>query len=269
MTLAQHSYLVCASQRSGSTLLVESLRATGVAGEPEEFFQYLPHTSLAPQPREWFASVTDESILRLLAPLKVGAPDTRTSEQWREDLLAAGRTDNGVWGGKLMWNQTPLVIDRAAGLPVRSGTDLRSALRDVLGEVTFIHVHREDVIPQAVSMWKAVQTQIWRDGDVPEDAARVTPEYHPGGIAHLVSILADQERQWRRWFAEQDITPLEIGFRELTADPQAVVGKTLTALGLDARLAPPPPLRRQSDGRSNEWVQRYRADAEENGYPLA
>ena len=39
------SYLVLASQRSGSTLLVESLRATGVAGEPQEFFQSLPTTS--------------------------------------------------------------------------------------------------------------------------------------------------------------------------------------------------------------------------------
>ncbi|GAC1401740.1 MAG: hypothetical protein NVSMB60_17230 [Mycobacterium sp.] len=39
------AYLVLASQRSGSTLRVESLRATGVAGEPGEFFQYLPTTS--------------------------------------------------------------------------------------------------------------------------------------------------------------------------------------------------------------------------------
>ncbi|MCA4761934.1 hypothetical protein H8Z51_24615, partial [Mycobacterium avium subsp. hominissuis] len=45
MTNSPSSYLVLASQRSGSTLLVESLRATGVAGEPQEFFQYLPSTS--------------------------------------------------------------------------------------------------------------------------------------------------------------------------------------------------------------------------------
>ena len=62
------AYLVLASQRSGSTLLVESLRATGVAGEPQEFFQYLPTTSMSPQPRQWFADVEDESILRLLDP---------------------------------------------------------------------------------------------------------------------------------------------------------------------------------------------------------
>ena len=35
MTDSPSSYLVLASQRSGSTLLVESLRATGVAGEPQ------------------------------------------------------------------------------------------------------------------------------------------------------------------------------------------------------------------------------------------
>ena len=57
---APTAYLVLASQRSGSTLLVESLRATGVAGEPQEFFQYLPHTSMSPQPREWFADTEDE-----------------------------------------------------------------------------------------------------------------------------------------------------------------------------------------------------------------
>ena len=69
------SYLVLASQRSGSTLLVESLRATGVAGEPQEFFQYLPTTSQPPQPRQWFAGADDGSILRLLDPLDEGTPD--------------------------------------------------------------------------------------------------------------------------------------------------------------------------------------------------
>src|SRR6201995_5300598 len=122
------SYLVLASQRSGSTLLVESLRATGVAGEPQEFFQYLPTTSQSPQPRPWFAGVGDESILRLLDPLDEGKPDIAPSEIWRDYIRTVGRTPNGVWGGKLMWNQTPLLLDRAEGLPDRSGDSLLSAL---------------------------------------------------------------------------------------------------------------------------------------------
>src|SRR3954465_5603909 len=39
MGMATGSYLVCATQRSGSTLLCEALKSTGVAGRPEEFFE--------------------------------------------------------------------------------------------------------------------------------------------------------------------------------------------------------------------------------------
>ncbi|WP_207890702.1 Stf0 family sulfotransferase [Rhodococcus sp. Eu-32] len=251
------SYLVLATQRSGSTLLVESLRATGQAGEPEEFFQYLPSTSLAPQPRQWFEGVTDENVLRLLAPLTPGTPSTETSEQWRRRILDAGRSANGVWGGKLMWNQTPLLIDRADGLTGRSGTDLLSAIGDVVGEdVLFVHVSRQDRVAQAVSMWRAVQTQVWRGHAAPEIDERA--EYNADGIAHLYAILEEQEQQWQTWFADAGVTPLEIDYHQLAADTSVEVARVLTALGLDPSLAPPPALERQSNGRSNDWVQRFR-----------
>jgi trehalose 2-sulfotransferase len=261
------SYLVCASQRSGSTLLVESLRYTGIAGEPEEYFQYLPSTSRAPQPRQWFAGVDDPLILKLLAPLEPGTPTTETSDEWRTRIRSHGRTGNGVWGGKLMWNQTPLVTEHAAGLTGRSGTGLRSALFDVLGEEPlFIKVNREDVVPQAVSFWRAVQTQVWR-GKAPQaldDAA----EYNADGIAHLVTILRNQEKGWREWFAEEDISPIEVTYRELARETTKVVAGILIELGLDPASAPPPVLERQANSRSNEWVQRYREDAEQRGLPV-
>jgi LPS sulfotransferase NodH len=47
-----------------------------------------------------------------------------------------------------------------------------------------------------------------------------------------------------------------------------IVGSVLDALGLDPRLAPHPVLERQADGRSDEWVDRYRADAQREGLPL-
>ncbi|MGC4933811.1 trehalose 2-sulfotransferase [Gordonia sp. DT30] len=261
------NYLVCASQRSGSTLLVESLSATGVAGRPEEFFQYLQSSSLAPQPREWFAGVTDSSILELLDDAEPGEADTREFAQWRADVRAAGATPNGVWGGKLMWNQTPLLVARTR---VASGR-LRTAVRQLLGaDPLFIHVHREDVVPQAVSMWRAVQTRVWRDGHGPHfDADRdAGAQYHAEAIAHLAGLLVDQERQWRRWFDEERIEPIEIEFGKLVSDPQGATAAVLSALNLDPGLAPPPPLKPQSNARSRDWVRRYRLDAETYGYPL-
>ncbi|OBI84375.1 Stf0 family sulfotransferase [Mycobacterium sp. E740] len=260
------AYLVLASQRSGSTLLVESLRATGVAGEPGEFFQYLPTTSQSPQPRQWFEGVTDESILRLLDPLDEGRPDLAPPEIWRDYIRTVGRTPNGIWGGKLMWNQTSLLLERAQDLPDRSGTGLLSAIRDVVGsDPVLIHVYRPDVVSQAVSFWRAVQTRVWRGRPDPIRDARA--EYHAGAIAHVVTMLRAQEEGWRKWFADESVEPMEVPYPVLWRNLTEVVGDVLEALGQDRRLAPPPVLERQADQRSDEWVDRYRADAEKEGLP--
>lgn len=256
------NYLVCASQRSGSTLLVESLAATGVAGTPEEFFQEFPSSCHSPQPREWFAETDDPEILGLLAEVDDGVVDTRSFAQWRADVLAEGRSANGVWGGKLMWNQVPLLITRAR---VGSGS-LRTAIRVLLGaDPLYVHVYRDDVVPQAVSMWRAVQTRVWRHDGGAEDTD--TAVYRAEGIAHLAGILLQQERSWREWFASEGIEPLDIEFGELTKDPSGTTSRVLAALGQDPALAPPPPLKPQSNARSKEWVERYRDDAVQNGYP--
>jgi len=261
------AYLVLASQRSGSTLLVESLRATGVAGEPQEFFQYLPETSMSPQPREWFAGVEDQSIQRLLDPLVEGKPDLAPADIWRDYLRTVGRTPNGVWGGKLMWNQTPLLLQRAKDLTDRSGEGLLSAIRDVVGsDPVLVHVYRPDVVSQAVSFWRAVQTRVWRGRPDPVRDARA--EYHAHAIAHVVSMLQEQEKGWRAWFDEEDVHPIDVPYPVLWRNLTAVVGDVLEALGLDRGLAPSPVLERQADHRSDEWVERYRVDAEREGLPL-
>ena len=260
------SYLVLATQRSGSTLLVESLRATGVAGNPQEFFQFLPTTGMPPQPRDWFAGVEDESILRLLDPLHPGTPDTAMPTQWREGIRSSGRTPNGVWGGKLMWNQTPLLMQRAAQLPDRSGDGLRAAIRDVIGsEPVYIHVYRPDVVSQAVSFWRAAQTQSWQGSADPERDSQAC--YHAGAIAHVVENLRWQENSWRAWLEEENIAHLDIAYPVLWRNLTDIVAAVLEALGQDRELAPPPMLKRQADQRSDEWVDRYRAEAQQLGLP--
>jgi LPS sulfotransferase NodH len=267
MAASPTAYLVLASQRSGSTLLVESLRATGVAGEPQEFFQYLPETSMSPQPREWFADLQDESVLRLLDPLDEGKPDLAPAEIWRDYIRTVGRTPNGVWGGKLMWNQTPLLLQRAKDLPERSGNGLLSAIRDVVGsDPVLVHVYRPDVISQAVSFWRAVQTRVWRGRPDPTRDARA--EYHAGAIAHVVTMLRAQEEGWRTWFVEEDVNYIDVSYPVLWRNLAEVVGDVLEALGLDRRLAPEPVLERQADHRSDEWVERYKIDAEREGLPV-
>jgi LPS sulfotransferase NodH len=92
-------------------------------------------------------------------------------------------------------------------------------------------------------------------------------EYHAGAIAHVVKMLRDQEDAWRAWFAEEDVDVMDVSYPHLWRNLTEVVGTVLEALGLDPRLAPAPVLERQADQRSDDWVERYRRDAEKEGLP--
>jgi LPS sulfotransferase NodH len=139
-------------------------------------------------------------------------------------------------------------------------------IRDVIGTDPYlIHVHRPDVVSQAVSFWRAVQTRVWRGR--PDPRRDSAAEYHAGAIAHVVGMLRAQEDGWRTWFAEENISPLDVPYPVLWRNLTQIVGTVLDALGQDPRLAPSPVLERQSDQRSDEWVDRYRSDAEKEGLP--
>src|SRR3954452_18480605 len=60
-------YLVCATPRSGSTLLCHLLDDTGIAGHPEEYFEALQHSGLPRQPEEYFDRSRHANIVERLA----------------------------------------------------------------------------------------------------------------------------------------------------------------------------------------------------------
>ena len=100
--MARLHYLVCATERSGSTLLCELLAGTGVAGRPEEYFECLSATGHVRQPREYFDDAGDDSILERLPPLAPPRPAPDPVARLHA-ALERGTTPNGVFGSKLMW----------------------------------------------------------------------------------------------------------------------------------------------------------------------
>jgi LPS sulfotransferase NodH len=252
-------YLVIATPRSGSTLLCETLRATGIAGNPLEHFEVFRPTSQPRQPREYFEGVEDPEVLDLLSPLDPPRPDPEPSGDWWARIQAEGATPNGVWGGKLMWNHTDDLLLRARELDAVPGdADLDATLRALLGDdLQLVHVTRPDKVAQAVSLWKAVQTQTWRAGrGTPAAEAR----YAFGGVDHLVHQLERQDAAWRDWLAATGRTAHTVSYDDLAADPPGVIGGVLAAIGLPAADVPAPATERQGDARSQEWADRYRRE---------
>jgi LPS sulfotransferase NodH len=255
------AYLVCATPRSGSTLLCEMLRATGVAGRPLEHFERLRHSGLPRQPREYFAGAADASVLALLPPSQGGRPDGEPPAAWRERIVRAGQTRNGVWGGKLMWGHVADLLARARALDGLADAGLAAVLRELLGDVRFVLVTRADKVSQAVSLWRAVQTQRWR-ADAGAPPRPHTAVYHFGAIEHLVRRLQSEEAAWRAWFETLPAgpgRPLELAYEAIAAEPRAAVEQVLGFCGFAGVPIGEPPLRHQRDAQSREWVARYLA----------
>src|ERR671917_2614911 len=105
------SYLVCATPRSGSTLLCEALSGTGLAGRPAEYFEAMYDTRLPRRPTDYFEglrAIPAASFLADQLPTEGGEAREALSQAatYRDYLawvLRTGTTPNGVFGAKLMW----------------------------------------------------------------------------------------------------------------------------------------------------------------------
>jgi LPS sulfotransferase NodH len=253
------SYLVCATPRSGSTLLCESLRETGLAGNPLEFFEAVPETGVPRRPRDYLAGLDDPAAHELIAdaPPHEAAwySDVRGVADYHEQLERVrgwGTTDNGVFGAKIMWSH---LVD----LGRRLGEDDLPALVDAqFGRPRFVWVRRADKVRQAVSLWRAMQSQSWRAENEPSAGE---PQYSYAAIHHLVAQLDAQDDAWVRFFGAASGSVLALTYENVAADLTGALERTLDHI----EVAPPhgslcvPPMRRQADERSEAWAEAYAA----------
>jgi trehalose 2-sulfotransferase len=257
------SYLVCATPRSGSTLLCETLAETGVAGRPLEFFEALPDTGVPRRPLDYLTGLDDPEALGLVerAPPHDPPPysDVRGIADYAQHLAnvrRTGTTPNGVFGAKIMWAH---LVD----LGRRLGRDDLPALVDELFDrPRFVWVRRTDTVRQAVSLWRAMQTQSWRAENAP--AAAGEPRYSYAALHHLVSLLTAHDAAWARFFAAASGAVLELTYEDVAEDLAGALRRTLAHIGVTpaaGALEALPPMRRQADERSDAWAGAYARDS--------
>jgi LPS sulfotransferase NodH len=267
----RHSYLVCATPRSGSTLFCELLSQTNVAGRPKEYFERLKETGLPRQPQQYFETVAEAktSILETL-----GNPSLNINSLWLaqwqgpdyarylEQILEEGTTPNGVFGSKMMWGYFDDFTRFVRPIPAYTRLDIHQTLTGFLPNLQYIWVTRRDKVRQAVSLWKAIQTQAWREDHCekrPRQSGR-KPVFHFAAIKHLECQLIDHDLAWQRYFAAYDIQPLVIVYEELQNDFEATIRQTLQYLSIPVYenfTITRPTMLRQADAQSEEWMQQY------------
>ena len=263
-----HSYLVCATPRSGSTLLCHLLDQTGIAGHPEEYFEALRHSGAPRRPHEYFDPERHANIIERLAFRELpDGTDHQPSDLWRPEsydrylasVLEQGTTPNGVFGAKLMWGYLGDFADLLRGIEGNAGRAVPDLLARAFPDLRYVQITRHDKVRQAVSLWKAVQTQAWRRDTEGEGGADIEPVFSFRAINFLVRQLTAHDASWDAYFLGLGVEPLKVTYEELAEAPDPVVRRVLAHVGVPvpADLAlDAPALRVQADARSEDWVRR-------------
>lgn len=237
---------MCATPRTGSTLLCGLLASAGVAGRPESYFRRQGQHGYAVQ---WDIA---------------GSPDGgfRYADYVRA-ALAAGRTGNGVFAARVMWETMEEVVGELGTMsPALSGRSA-SLLARAFGDVRFIYLRRVDIVAQAVSLLRAEQTNVWHD---PVQATRTEPDHDAqfdfDQIHQRVQMIDQHNSAWQGWFSSVGIEPFPVLYEELAADPAGITHRVLDFVGLE--LPPGRELvvqhRRLADELSTRWIARYQAE---------
>ena len=272
------SYLICATPRSGSTLLCAALDGTGIAGHPEEHFEVLLETGQRRQPRDYFQRSNDPGVWALLDDPEfrdvLGEYGGRYAEHpsqrdphWSppnfqelvQRALEKGTTENGVLGTKIMWAyfRDFVRLARRRGLQDVRPCGVPAAVLPNLQR--FVWMRRGDTTRQAVSLWKALQTQQWRK-DSDEDVGGRGLRFNFAAVDHLKLRIDEHNAAWQAFFDGCGVEPMEVVYEEFVEDYEGTILWLLDGIGVPVPenfAVVEPKMRRQADELSEEWVRLY------------
>ena len=225
MMARQRGYAICTQPRSGSNLLCQYLSSTDQLGYPLEYFNGPGRRAL-------------------------GLPDFPDAPELQIDaILRIGATPNGVYAVKLF------ASDFAA-------FSRRLRWMDLLPDLHFVYLVRDDLLGQAVSWARALQTMQYRSTQPAKRAA----VYDSGLIRSRLMTIVRERAQWEAFFARTGIEPLRITYERFLEDRSGHVDRVADLVDVEN---PVIDQRRidlviQRDAATEEWKQRFRA---ENGDP--
>lgn len=237
------SYVICAVQRSGSFLLCEALKNSGLAGAPEEYFLYKENEDF--WENGWWAKqygVTSRSEFISL-------------------VLEKGTTANGVFGTKLMWNYFPHVIWCLQELPAYHGLKAPQLLGALLPNLHYIWIVRNDKVRQAVSWAIAAQTGIYASWQAEIRPPKQEPIFDFEQIDLLYNLVLEGEAGWQAFFQANRITPFRVVYEELVEGYEATVLQILDYLSVPYSqnlVFGERRLKKQKTTLNDEWVDKYR-----------
>ena len=227
------SYFLAAIPRTGSTFLTIKIWEKGLLGAPLEY---------------WNLHDREEDIARY------GAGDL--TRYW-SNIRKRRTSENGVFGAKLFTSDIRSVCDRQP-----------DALRLITAD-KIIRVRRRDLAQQAISYSRAKQSRVWIAGA--PTAAPDAVAYDFEDLVGNVKAIRRQERSWDEIIERTEARAMSVYYEDFERDPDgeiATIADFLDVAGVGPKRIDLPPVLRQRDQRSTEWLERLSADLADRGLTL-
>jgi len=241
MTITR-AYWICTTPRTGGQLLGQLLRATGIAGRPEEYFR--PDNE----------------------PLYQHLWQVTSYSDYLQRALIAGTTSNGIFGAKMeVGEMLTHFMQQLRGLPQFSEPrrSLHSLLTELFPNLKLLWLTRRNKVRQAASWWRAMQSNEWArskgDSSIPE----LSLHYSFAAIDQLATESLLREAAWQEYFLQWQVTPLTLVYEDFIEDQAGTVRRIVDFLGIqDSYVLPAAAITlvKQADQVSEDWVQRYREE---------
>lgn len=240
------SYLICCSERTGSTLLGDALTGTGIAGRPRSYFNRAAHFK--------------PTLQRILG-------NAKDDDKYLQKVIIAATTPNGVFGVKVHWEHFLNLVAKVERDRQRSEgagpASIPECLRARFPCLRYVRLIRRNAVARAISHYKVKKTYRWQLDSrwiTDDTGGEGEPAFDFDEIKAFVRLGEAEDAHWRQYFQQHDILPLEIVYEEMVKDLDGAVRCVLRFLGIPAENAAiaPPSLRKQADDRSREWEIRYR-----------
>ena len=215
------AYIICATPRSGSTLLCDLLTTSGVAGRPNSYFRA---ENIDEWAESWGVAGTASSN------------DPVFDRDYVSAMTRVGKAGSGVFGLRLMHGSIG-EAKRRLGTACGHEGDLPTLFEQAFGPTRYIHLSRGDKAAQAASLLRAQITGLWHVAPDGSERERTTPvrteQVDAKTLAATRDELATDDQAWDHFFENHAIAPLRLTYERLAADPHAVLTEVLVALDLD------------------------------------
>jgi len=213
----------------------------------------LAESGVAGYPVEYFIPWDEPGWLRLWG--------IENFEDFLRVMLLEGTSPNGIFSAKIMWGHVAHLLGRVAGIPRYRGLGAPQLFPTIFPNAHYVWLSRRNILRQAVSHARAIQTGIWAVTAPESDATVDMPDCDVGLIERLYQEVSEQERCWQQFFDGSHIQPLRLWYEDLVADYPGTLRQVLNYVqaplpnDLDSFR---PTVGRQSSSLNERWVQLYR-----------